>query len=384
MSSLARRHEISAAALTNPAFDLPVADRAMRKYCTDVALVSARAEDFTKRLIQLRSLVSRQSFEARFNALAAFQRTLDGLLTKTAFDIVMVSAGLGLTRYNLRQAPDGSASPRLILDEHNIEFDLQRQQRKAGNLARRLHHAVNWAKVRRDEIGDWRALDGITFTSEPDEQRARTSVPSLRSAVIPNAVDLAAFDARADDPKPDGVTLMFFGINDYYPNTDGILYFIRDVWPAIAKARPDVRLKIVGPRPTPEILSKASPRIEIAGKVDDVRLHLASATVVIVPLRIGGGTRFKVLEAMAMAKPIVSTTIGAEGIDVVHDKHLLLADTPEAIARNIGRVLDDPELAKRLGREGRALVHDRYSWDAAARKMEAFFDEVRSAPRSLR
>jgi len=380
MSSLARRHEVSAIALANPTFDRAIAESAMRKYCREVVLVKSRSERLPKRLVQLRSLVSRRSFEARFNRLPAFQSALDELLKRTAFDIVVVSAGLGLTGYRLRQAPPGASAPRLIFDEHNIEFDLQRQMRSAGNVARRLHHAVNWLKVRREEIRDWGAHDGITFTSEPDVERARALLPSLRSAVVPNAVDIAAFEPREGDPRPDGKTLMFFGINDYYPNTDGILYFIRDVWPRVAASHPRARLKIVGPRPTAEILAYASDRIEVAGKVDDVRQHLASAAAVIVPLRIGGGTRFKVLEAMAMAKPIVSTRIGAEGIDVVHEQHLLLADDAESIGRAIGRVLDDDDLGTRLGREGRALVQAHYSWDSAARKMDDFFEHVLAMP----
>jgi polysaccharide biosynthesis protein PslH len=380
MSSLARRHEVSAAALSSPTFDRGVAERAMREYCREVVLVPSRSERFPKRLVQLRSLASSRSFEANFNALPTFREALDRLLSKVAFDVVVVSSGLGLTKYHLDSSPPGMGPPRVILDEHNIEFDLQRQMRSSGNALRRLHHAINWAKVRREETEDWASLDGITFTSVPDQDRALAIVPTMRSAVVPNAVDVAAFEPRAGDPKPDGVTLMFFGINDYYPNTDGILYFIREVWPRIAESRPSVRLKIVGPRPTPEILAQSSPRIEIAGKVDDVRLHLASAQAVIVPLRIGGGTRFKVLEAMAMAKPIVSTTIGAEGIDVVHEKHVLLADDAQSFARAVGRLLEDPDLAWRLGQEGGALVRAQYSWEAAAAKMETFLEEVRSGP----
>jgi glycosyltransferase involved in cell wall biosynthesis len=384
MSSLSRRHEVSAAALANPTFDRDAAERAMRVYCRHVVLVPSRSEKLPKRIVQLRALVSRKSFEARFHALPAFQEALDGLLSSVPFDVVMVSAGLSMTGYRLAQAPYGKPVPRLMLDEHNIEFDLQRQMQRAGNALRRLHHIVNWRKVKREEIGDWGALDGVTFTSVPDQARALALVPSLRSAVVPNAVDVLAFEPRPDDPSPDGVTVMFFGINDYYPNTDGILYFIREVWPKIHETHPSARLKIVGPRPTPEILAHRSDSIEIAGKVDDLRKHLASAELVVVPLRIGGGTRFKVLEAMSMQKPIVSTTIGAEGIDVVHEKHLLLTDGTEALARGVGRLLDDRDLGRKLGREGRELVKARYSWDAAAKQMETFLESVIASPKRMR
>src|SRR5262249_43592053 len=158
--------------------------------------------------------------------------------------------------------------------------------------------------------------------------------------------------------------------------TDSILFFVREVWPRLAASHPQVRLKIVGPRPTPEILALRNERIEVTGAVDDVRAHLAAAAGVIVPLRVGGGTRFKVLEAMAMGKPIVSTTIGAEGIDVVHERHLLLADEPAQLAAAVGRVLDDAGLAARLGEEGRLLVTSSYSWEAAAGRLEEFLREL--------
>jgi polysaccharide biosynthesis protein PslH len=376
MKELARRHEVSAAALFNPELDPVRSERAMRVYCRDVRLIPAPGQGLAKRVAQARSLFSRDSFEARNFALPAFQRALDELLSRRDFDIVIPSAGLFLTRYQFRRARPEAALPRLVLDEHNIEFDLQRQMAKTGSLLRRMHNAVNWPKLRREEIDDWRRFDGVTFTSTPDEERARALVPSMRSAVVPNAVDLRSFQPGPGDPPSDGCTVMFFGINDYYPNTDGILFFVREVWPRLAASHPRARLKIVGPRPTPEILAQRSARVEVTGAVDDVRAHLAEAAAVIVPLRVGGGTRFKVLEAMAMAKPIVSTTIGAEGLDVVHERHLLLADEPAQFAAAVGRVLDDASLAARLGEEGRALVNARFSWDASARRLEEFLREI--------
>jgi glycosyltransferase involved in cell wall biosynthesis len=120
--------------------------------------------------------------------------------------------------------------------------------------------------------------------------------------------------------------------------------------------------------------------VEVTGAVDDVRPHLAKAAAVIVPLRLGGGTRLKIVEAMAMGKPIVSTSIGAEGIDVEDGRHLLIADTPAQFATAVGRVLDDRTLAARLGAEGRALVTARYSWEAAASGLEGFLREVLAPP----
>lgn len=379
MSGLARRHEVSAAALASPRFDIAAAEREMRRYCADVFLVPSRSEDRGKRLLQVRSLLSRRSFEAHFLAVREFQRVLDVALTEKAVDVVIASAALGMGGYQLKQAPPGQPAPRVVFDDHNIEFDLQRQLSGAGSVMRRLHYAINWRKVRREELEEWRSRDGVTFTSMPDRDRALSRVPSLRSAVVPNAVDLTTFEPRRTDPPPDGATVMFFGINDYYPNTDGILFLLREIWPRIASSRPRARLKIVGPRPTPEILAHRSDRIEVTGRVDDLRSHIASAAVMVVPLRLGGGTRLKVLEAMAMGKPIVSTVIGAEGIAAAHGEHLLLADEPDQFAAAVGRLLDDPDLGGRLGRQGRALVTERYSWGAASDEMERFLSEIVSA-----
>lgn len=376
MSGLARRHEVSAAALANPRFEIAVSEGEMRRYCSEVLLVPSRSEDRGKRLLQLRSLLSRRSFESHFLAVPEFQSALDTVLTRKAVDVVVLSAALGMSGYRLRQAPPGNRAPRVVFDEHNIEFDLQRQLSRAGSVMRRLHYTINWRKVQREEIAEWRSCDGVTFTSIPDRDRALSRMPSLHSAVVPNAVDVSAFEPRETDPPSDGATVMFFGINDYYPNTDGILFLLREIWPRIASSHPRARLKIVGPRPTPEILAHRSDRIEVTGRVDDLRPHIASAAVTVVPLRLGGGTRLKVLEAMAMGKPIVSTVIGAEGIAAVHEQHLLLADEPIHFAAAVGRILDDRDLGVRLGRQGRALVTERYSWSAAAAEMERFLSEI--------
>lgn len=376
MKELARRHAVTALSLIDPTEDPRPFEQAMRAYCPEVTLVPSRGEGVAKRLGQLRALVSRSSFEARHSAVPGFQDALDRVLSARDFDAVVLSTALSLSRHRFRRPGATGRRPLLLLDEHNVEFDLQRQLAGTGSLLRRLHHGVNWRKLRREEVEDWVRLDGVTFTSALDEQRARALAPAMRSAVVPNAVDVAFFRPRPEDPPADRHTVMFFGINDYYPNTDGILFFAREVWPLLADSHPRARLKIVGPRPTPEILALRGERVSVEGAVDDVRPHLASAAAVVVPIRVGGGTRFKVLEAMAMAKPVVSTTLGAEGIDGVHERQLLLADAPAAFAASVGRLLDDPALGAKLGQAARALAHERYSWESAAGRLESFIGEL--------
>ena len=377
MRAMARRHDITAITLLPPGVDGGAAERAMREYCREVAMVPSRPwQGPRKRLVQLRSLLSIRSFERHNSDSRALRTVLDSFLSKRVFDIVNLEFPF-LAPQGLRKSPPNAPAPRLVLDAHNIEFDLARQQtRDELGLARRLYNTVNYRKLRREERNVWRRFDGVTFCSVADEARARMFEPEVRSAVVPNAVDLDYFKPRPDDPPSDKGTVIFFGAINYFPNVDGLLYLLREVWPRIEKSHPRARLKIVGPHPTPEILAFQGPRVEVAGKVDDLRPHLARAAVSIVPLRIGGGTRFKILEAMAMARPVVSTSLGAEGIEAEPERQLLVADDPAAFARAVGRVLDDAQLSGRLGREGRALVERRYSWDAAAQRLDLFFLEL--------
>jgi glycosyltransferase involved in cell wall biosynthesis len=380
MAALARRHEITAVSVIPDDQDARAAERAMRAYSSEVVLVSRPDWDGPgKRLLQVRSLLSSRSLVRRLYHLPALHQVLHRLLSARAYDIVNVELPF-LALRSLAKSPPGTPAPRLIVDEHNIEFDLARQQaRSEMGLARRVYNAINWRKIRREEMKIWAEFDGVAFCSAADEARARALVPSIRSVVVPNAVDIEYFKPRPTDPPPDGNTVMFFGALNYFPNQDGILYLLREVWPLIEKSKPKARLKIVGQQPTPEILAYQGPRIEVAGKVDDLRPHLASAAVSLAPLRIGGGTRFKILEAMAMGRPVVSTSLGAEGIDAEPGRHLLLADDATSFAAAVSRVLGDAELASRLGREGRALVEARYSWGSAAQALEGLYRQVLAA-----
>ena len=175
-------------------------------------------------------------------------------------------------------------------------------------------------------------------------------------------------------PEPD--RMLFFGANNYFPNHDALLYFIDEVLPKVIERRPNAKLSIVGPGVQPAVQERQSPHVEIVGFVDDLMPHLERASVVVVPLRIGGGTRLKIVEAMAKSKAIVSTRIGAEGIDLQHERDVLLADSPTDLAEQIVRVLSEPELGKRLGQHARVLAEQRYAWSAIVQRLEAFYERL--------
>jgi glycosyltransferase involved in cell wall biosynthesis len=377
MTQLARRHDLTAVMLVDNEFDAEECRRAMQPYCREVVLVPNPygREGLTKRLLQVRSLASTRSFERLRVTVPALQRALDRVLRARRFDVVNLEFSF-LGHCDLRQAPPGEKLPPLVVDSHNIDYELARQYARAGSLARRLYAGANWRKLRREELGTYRDADGVYLCSAADERRLLDQLPGVRTAVIPNAADVEYYQPRPTDPPLDARTVVFFGLLSYVPNVDGVNHFVQDIWRRIAEAHPDARLKIVGGRAPPSLQALAGPRVQLTGFVPDLRPHLAAATAIVVPLRLGGGTRLKIVEGMAMGKAIVSTTLGVEGIEAVPGRDLLVEDHPAAFADAVSRLLADPSLAARIGQSARRLAVQRYSWSGAAQALEDFYRRI--------
>jgi glycosyltransferase involved in cell wall biosynthesis len=375
LSGLAGAHSVSVLSLVGPGDDRAAAVRATRDYCDEVVAIENNRYALPgrrKRALQLRSLLSPASYERLVYHRPALQDALDRMVERTRYDVITVEFAQ-MACYRLPRAAT------LVLDEHNVEYDILRRTWAGGAApARKLYNYVDYLKLRREERAAWRRFDGCALTSARDERLLRDAYPHARTAVVPNAVDTSAFRPGPAPPEP--LTLLFFGAIDYYPNTDGLLYFLDEVLPRIRARHPGVRLSIVGQSPPEAITRRAGGGVIVTGLVDDVRPYLERAAVVVAPLRVGGGTRLKIVEAMAMGKAIVSTTIGAEGIDVTDGRELLLADTAEAFAARVGRLLADAPLGRALGAAARRLAEERYSWLASVERLEGFYQELREAP----
>jgi glycosyltransferase involved in cell wall biosynthesis len=243
-----------------------------------------------------------------------------------------------------------------------------------SSAVRRLFGRLEAAKVEREEQRAWSVADGCVATSSVDEAVIRTARPEMPTAVVPNAVDTDYFHPSPAPADPEGI--VFVASLSYRPNTDAVAWFTDQVLPRVRRARPGAVLTVVGKGPPTWLRRLEGPGVVVTGAVDDVRPFLERASVVVAPLRVGSGTRLKVLEGLSMAKAVVSTTLGAEGLDVADGEHLLLADDPAELADTILRVMADPALAGRLGAAGRALVLERYGWASAAARLEAFHAEV--------
>jgi glycosyltransferase involved in cell wall biosynthesis len=381
MTQLARRHDLTAVMLIDEQFDFDECRRAMQAYCREVVLVPnpCGRVGLAKRLLQVRSLGSIRSFERLWVTAPALQSALSQILRTTRFDVVNLEFPY-MGHYHLRQAPPGELLPQVVVDSHEIAYDLARQfARTSSSLGRRVYSGANWRKLRREELQTYRDADGVYLCSTADEQRLLGQLPTVRTAVIPNAADVDYFQPRPADPPPDRRTVVYFGLLSTAPNVDGVIHFVQDIWPHIVQAHPEARLKIIGGKPPLSLQTLTGPQVELTGFVPDLRPHLAAAAAVVVPLRLGGGTRLKIVEGMAMGKAIVSTTLGAEGIEATPGEDILIEDHPKAFADAVNRLLDDPQLAVRIGEAARRLAVQRYAWSAAAQTLEQFYHQVLEA-----
>ena len=265
-----------------------------------------------------------------------------------------------------------------VLFQHNVESMLwQRRADTESHPVKRLvtvREARKMHRYERETVGRFRHVIAV---SDIDRQAMATMTDPRDIHVVPTGVDTRAFrpDVRNDQPRPE---LLFLGSMDWEPNIDAVRYFCESIWPSVLARVPDARFRVVGRQPPSSIQRLASDNIEIVGRVPSVGEHLHRAAVFVVPLRIGGGTRLKIYEAMGAGKAVVSTTIGAEGLDVEHGTNILLADAPEAFATAVVRLLQSP--AERRALENGALdLAARYDWSAIAVRFEEVLRHVAGA-----
>jgi sugar transferase (PEP-CTERM/EpsH1 system associated) len=292
---------------------------------------------------------------------AAMQQAIEKELRQFNYDVVVCDF---LTpSVNLPQALSAPA----VLFQHNVEAIIwERHYQNEMNKLKKAYFFNQWRKMHNYERKACQRFDSVVAVSDVDRDRMRNEFAVERVYDIPTGVDTAYFTPAQSAPNP--YELVFTGSMDWLPNEDAIVYFSEEILPLIAAEIPDISLTVVGRNPTDRLLAlaDANPRINITGRVDDVRPYIDSAAAYVVPLRIGGGTRLKIYEAMAMAKPVVSTTVGAEGLAVRNGQDLLLADAPLAFAQAVVAVLQEKDFAQRLGQAAREVVCEQFGWQRTA------------------
>jgi len=270
---------------------------------------------------------------------------------------------------------DARSRAKRTLSMHNVE---SRRFERELEFARGLRRAALLSDRMLFDSWEERALgafDGIAAVSEVEHAWIREHAPTTASEIVPNGVNVDYFSTG--DPYQSNRSIIFTGLMNYPPNIDAVTWFCDAVLPILTRRYPDLLFRIVGDKPPSRVRALSNRRgIEVTGRVEDVRPYLADAAAVVVPVRAGAGTRLKILEAMAMRRPVVSTSRGAEGLAVTATKNILLGETPEALAGHLSAVLDNPVLGEQLGNAGRRLVEAAYDWPHCLKGLENLYDRI--------
>ena len=328
-----------------------------------------------ERINQLLSFFSSHSYWYNFISSKSFQRDLNKLLKEEDFDIVLTEfASMG----NFELETDAIT----ILDAHNVEYDnFRRMSTLNWSFLRKKFYESEYKKVKSEEIKTFNKYDVVFATSERDKEIIKSHANETKHYVIPNGVDTSFFSPN-HDVKPEPYNIVFTGAMSYLPNQDGILFFLEKVFPFIKKEVPEAKIYVVGSKPPDRLKKYASDDVIITGFVDDVRPYIDKSSVFVVPLNMGSGTRLKVVEAMSMKKPIVSTSIGCEGIEVEDGTNIIIRDEPEEFANAVIELMNNEKLSQKLVRNGFDLVKSKYDWSVICEGIDKAFKELMSEKRN--
>lgn len=358
---ISEKHSVVLLSLFGSGHDNKAALSHLRKYCKEIKVLFTE-EQVSKKTLLLKSLLS--IFTGKPLTIFKYYFPLAKIEIFKAIsskDINFIHCDhLHMAQY----VEDVENIPKL-LDEHNIEFFLiRRYVKEQKNLIKKaLAFFLQCLKLKRYEADVAKKFDHCVVVSGVDKRNLESIAPGVNATVISNGVDTDFYRPQNETLRPN--SLIFTGAMDWFPNEDAILYFYDKIWPRLKSEVNGIRLYVVGRNPSDKVLnlSKKDKNIVVTGYVEDVRPYTARSTVYIVPLRIGGGSRLKILEAMAMGKAIVSTSVGAEGLEVDAGENILIADPPEEFAGRIISLLKDKSLRSRLGEAAREMVINKYSWE---------------------
>lgn len=354
-------------------YNLEEAKHELGKLCRRIEVVHLPIESSRSLLYwkALASLITKDPLSVNWVKSGVMRDKLQQIMREASIDVVHFDT-ISLATYR----NDVGAIPK-ILNHHNIESHLlKRRTQFEANPLKRLYYALEGEKLERYEKATCAEFDTNFTVSELDKQRLLGLVPGTRGDVIANGVDVEYFKPD-EKPTTAGNLLMASGMN-WFPNRDAVLYMCTEIWPLLCARMPGLSWTVVGASPPQEVieLSNVDQRVCVTGFVDDVRPYLNQAEIYLCPMRDGGGTRVKILDALAMGKAIVSTSMGCEGIDVTPEKNVLIADSPQEFVRQIERLHNDPLLRHTLGQEARKFVVDHYSWPVIGKTLSDVYQRL--------
>ena len=368
---LAERHRISLLSFRSPEQEVDPAPP-LASICERILTVPQPERSRRERLWDM--LTTRQPDMALRLSSHLYDQELKKLLEGNVFDVIQIE-GIELAPY-LDTVRSLAQDAVVVFDDHNCEYLLQERTfltdlYSPARWSGAAYSFVQWQRLRRYEERTCRHADRVLAVSDADAAALRRLIPDLDVTVVPNGIDTETYrpaTTRAEDREN---TLVFTGTMDFRPNVDAVLWFAKDVLPLVQADAPDVRFLVVGQRPHRRLTPlRGNPAVTLTGWVEDVRPYFGQATVYVAPLRMGGGTRLKLLEAMAMGTPIVATSLGAEGYPVENGRELILADTPSSFADAVVALLRAKKRREQLARRARVFVEEQYDWQVIVPRVE--------------
>jgi polysaccharide biosynthesis protein PslH len=367
---LAKYHEVTLVSFVRG--DQSGSIRVLQEHCQQVHTVLMERGLGRDLRFMAQSFLSRKPFLMVRDQRPEMDQLIDKLVAQFDYDIVHAD------QLNMAQYATRVPGARKVLDAHNALWLLykrlwmtMRPGPKKWLLGR------DWRLLKKYEGRICDEFDAVVAVSDEDRMALEeASGKALDITVIPIAIDTS--EIIPVNFNPQGDRIIHIGTMYWPPNIDGILWFLQDVLPIIRESRPNVIFDILGANPPQEIISfgRADHGVNVTGYVDNLIPYLEAASLMVVPLRAGGGMRVKILNALGQGLPVVSTTLGCEGIDVISGVHLLIADSPEDFASSVLCLLKNEKLARELGQNGRKLIEDRYDYRMACRTLEAVYSEA--------
>lgn len=375
IQSLSRRHNITLVSFVRSQEEIRRAQE-LEAYCREVRPVPLARSMVRDGYFLTRSLFSSQPFLILRDFYPAMRDAVRRVSQQRNFDIVHADQ-LSMAQYALMAS--GKAR---IFDAHNAVWTIVRrlcQVQKPG--PKKVLLELEWRKMRRYEGWVCTQFDHVLAVTQEDAAALQSAAGAYRigSTVVPIAVDVLG--SRPVERRSGVKNIISVGTMFYPPNIDGVLWFIREVFPLVKQGSPETKFYVVGAKP-PRIvqeMAEKDPSIVVTGYVDDLGPLLADCALLVVPLRSGSGMRVKILESFAWGLPVVSTTIGYEGIEVTPGEDILAADSPEDFARSVLEAICTPELARCLSRNGRRLAEEKYDWRAVCGKLNEVYDQTVAA-----
>jgi glycosyltransferase involved in cell wall biosynthesis len=375
LKHLSRNHTVSLAAFFKE--DEKKYIPSVQDYCHDLRLIPLPPKRSPLDVFKDFFVSSIPHYFLRVHKSQEMSRAIADMVAKDAYDFVIAEYSvMGQFIHNNHLLPP----VRRIMSVHECYYLARLKDFRHHRWGKKkLKEAINLKGLKKYEFDMYEEADKVLALTPQGKEELLDIRATLDIGIVPHGVDVEHFAFSAPDKEEKSI--IFLGNYLHYPNADAVLYFVEEIWPIVKQKSPELKFYIVGQAPPPEIKRlEEDPMIVVTGRVDDVTPYLTKSTIFICPVRLGGGFRGKILEAMAIGRPIVSTSLGAEGIPAQSGKNIILADNPEDFAQGIDRLLRDGILYDQISRLGRKLVEDKYAWGKGVEVLEDILIKMMDKP----